>query len=335
MNSSARIRIRVLRLVAVLGVTGLLATVSSCETPTKDLPGHGFPAASPPRPTSPSEFLKAFEASAGEPYRLGEGDQVNVQVWEKPELSGIQNVGPDGALTIPFVGTLKISGMTREEAAKAIGDSLSRLYSGIVVTLKVEQYLGNRVTVLGRVKSQGVLRFETVPTLLESIARAGGLADGPVNLTHCAILRGRDRIAWIDLATLMEGRDLSLNLRLKQDDVVLVPEDGDLPVYVLGQVFKPGPFRWVRGMTVLDALAQAGGVTRDSMPNHILVVRPSKDLRVILSQADMLKPEASSIVALERGDIVYVPTNALADLGYFMEKLNAFSWIFVAQAIKK
>ena len=295
---------------------------------------EGFPAPKPPRPHSPSETLKEFDAAVSEAYRLGEGDQVFVQVWEKPDLSGIQFVGPDGALTIPLVGTMKVAGMTREEAAKSIRDSLSRLYTGISVTLRVDQYIANRVTVVGRVKSPGVIRFEKPPSIMEAIARAGGLLDGPVNLTHCAVIRGRNRVAWIDLPSLMSGQELSLNLRLKADDVVLIPEDGDLPVYVLGQVLKPGAFRWTRGMTVLDAIAQAGGVHRDSNSTQIVLVRPSTNRRVVLSQDDILAPVNAVNAGLERGDIIFVPSNILADIGYVLDKLNAFSWVFLADTLR-
>ena len=296
---------------------------------------EGFPAAKPPRPYSPSEALKEFDAAAAEPYRLGEGDQVFIQVWEKPELSGAQSVGPDGALTIPLVGSMKVSGMTREEAAKSIRDSLSRLYTGISVTLRVDQYVANRVTVVGRVKTPGVVRFEKPPSVMEAIARAGGLVDGPVNLTHCAVIRGRNRVAWLDLPSLMNGQELGLNLRLKADDVVLVPEDGDLPVYVLGQVGKPGAYRYTRGMSVMDAIGQAGGLTKDSMPSQILLVRPSTNRRVILSLDDILSPINAVNAGLERGDIIYVPTNVLADIGYVLDQLNAFSWVFLADTLRR
>ena len=301
---------------------------------TDDPSVEGFPAAKPPRPHSPSETLKEFDAAVSEPYRLGEGDQVFVQVWEKPDLSGVQVVGPDGALTVPLVGSMKVSGMTREEAAKAIRDSLSRLYTGISVTLRVEQYVANRVTVVGRVKTPGVIRFEKPPSIMEAIARAGGLLEGPVNLTHCAVIRGRNRVAWIDLPSLMSGQELSLNLRLKAEDVVLIPEDGDLPVYVLGHVMKPGAFRWTRGMTVIDAIAQAGGVTRDSNSSQIALVRPSTNRRVILAHDDILAPINAVNAGLERGDIIYVPSNILADIGYVLDKLNALSWIFLADTLR-
>lgn len=302
---------------------------------SEDPGGEGFPTPEAPRPHSPSETLKEFDSAGSEPYRLGEGDQVFIQVWEKPELSGIQFIGPDGALTIPLVGTMRIAGMTREEGAKSIREALAKLYTGVSVTLRVEQYVANRITVLGRVKTPGVLRFEKSPSILEAIARAGGLVEGPVNLTHCAVLRGRNRVAWIDLPSLMGGQDLSLNLRLKADDVVLIPEDGDLPIYVLGQVSKPGAYRYTRGMSVMDALAQAGGATRDGMPSQILVVRPGTNRRVVLSQDDILTPLTAMNVGLERGDIIYVPTNVLADIGYVLDKINAFSWVFLAETLRR
>jgi len=309
---------------------GLLALVLGCAS-GESLPAPNFVQPGPPRPFSAAAALKEFEAAETEPYKLGEGDQVHVQVWEKPELSGTQFVGPDGAITVPVAGTMKISGLTREDAAAAIGKSLSRFYTGVSVTVKVEQYLANRVTVVGRVKTPGVLRFEKGPTLLEAISRAGGVVDGPVNLTHCAVIRGRDRMAWIDLKSLNDGREPALNLRLKPDDLVLVPEDGDLPIYVLGQVNKPGPLRWTRGMSFMDAIAQAGGFTRDSMPSNILLVRPSLNRRVVVSLDDILGPVNTSNVALEGGDIIYVSTNLLADVGYLLEKLNPYSWFFFIQ----
>jgi polysaccharide export outer membrane protein len=316
------------RILRASGVAALLVFLSSCAT--QDLVGHGFPVAPPPRPYSPDDYIKQFDAASDEPYRLGEGDQVTIQVWEKPELSGPQAVGPDGALTVPLVGSVRVAGMTRDEASKTIRDSLTKLYSGVVVSLKVDQYTGNRVTVIGRVKTQGVLRFESVPTILEAIARAGGLVDGPNNLTHCAVMRGRDRMAWIDLTALMDGKDMSLNLRLRPGDLVLVPDDGDLPIYVLGEVAKPGPQRFTRNMTVLDAVAQAGGWTRDAMPQKMIVVRPSRNQRVIVSRDDIMDPQASSIVALERGDIVFVPSSYIADLGYILQQLQIGSWVFYA-----
>jgi polysaccharide export outer membrane protein len=304
------------------------------------VPQEDFAPAPPPRPYSSAEALRQFEAPSEEVYRLGEGDNLTIQIWDHVELSGAQVIGPDGRITLPVAGSLRVAGLTREDAAKIIKEALSKSFDGIVATVKVDQYVANRVVILGKVKTPGVYRFESQPTLLEALSRAGGTLDDPRNVTgftnwsHCAVIRGKDRVAWLDLRVLMEGGDLSLNLRLAPNDVVLIPEQGDLPVYVLGQVTRPGPFRWIPGMTVLDAVAQAGGMTRDADPNKILLVRPSRNERMIVYQSDLLAPTPGAVIAVDRGDIVYVPSSILADIGYFFEKLNPWGWVFLAQAVK-
>jgi polysaccharide export outer membrane protein len=227
--------------------------------------------------------------------------------------------------------------MTREEAAKAVKTALSKFYEGLAVTVRVDQYVANKVVIIGRVKTPGVQRFDNIPTLLEAISRAGGLAEDAAqhhNLSHVAVVRGRDRVAWLDLRNLLEAGDLSLNLRLKRNDVVIIPDFWDQPVYVLGQVVKPGPIRWMPGMSYVDALALAGGATRDAATYNIVLIRPSKNLRINIPQSSLLDPTLGTNVSVERGDILFVPSSLLADLGYVFEKLNPFGWVFLAQAVK-
>jgi polysaccharide export outer membrane protein len=246
-------------------------------------------------------------------------------------LSGPQTIGPDGAITLPVAGTLRVAGMTRDEAAKAVKGALAKFFTNITATVRVDQYVSNRLMVLGRVKTPGIHRFETVPTLLEILSRAGGLSidAGQMNPTHCAIVRGREGVAWLDLKRMMENGDLTLNLRLKPNDLIFIPEWSEQPIYVLGEVQRPGLFRRTPGMTLLDALALAGGTTRDSDPSEMHLVRPARNQNVVIDLEEILKPNPSMNVALEGGDILYVPTNGLADYGYVMEKLNISSWIFV------
>ncbi|HYF00075.1 MAG TPA: polysaccharide biosynthesis/export family protein, partial [Planctomycetota bacterium] len=233
-------------------------------------PEARIPAGFTPPPPAPAhtagDALALFEGQAGdEDYRIGEGDVLNLVVWERADLSGEHVVGPDGRITMPFVGPLKVAGMTRAEAGTAVKDALARFYANAVVAVRVQNYVSNQVVVLGRVTTPGAIAFPSRPTLLEALARAGGVARDTAGnatpaLTHCAIVRGRDKVAWVDLRRLLESGDVSLNLRLRAGDVVFVPDWEDVPVYVLGQVARPGPIRWSPGLSVLDAVARAGGL---------------------------------------------------------------------------
>lgn len=279
------------------------------------------------------EILAAFEAGAEDEYRLGAGDRIKVEVWGRPELSGPRVVGPDGRITVPVIGSVEVQGLTADEAAATLTRALSRAYRDVTATVSIEQYTANRVLVLGRVSNPGVIQFDTQPTLLEAITKAGSLPVGGIGadkaaLTRCAVFRGRDRVVWIDLKSLLTGRNLALNLRLRRDDVVYLPDASDQLVYVLGEVSKPGAYTLTPDMSLLDAIATAGGPTWDAAWNRIQLVRPALyvdeqvDLDVVVDAAD-----PSQNYALEEGDIIYVPRNNVARVGWFLRHISPFTGI--------
>ncbi|HEX7897801.1 MAG TPA: polysaccharide biosynthesis/export family protein [Planctomycetota bacterium] len=318
----------------VVAVCGLLA---GCSSAPSSLPAGFKVPAPPPVAHTKADALALFEQAPDEDYRLGEGDVVTLHVWDRADLSGEHVVGPDGRVTVPFVGPQKLSGLSRDQAATAVRDALARFYANAVVTVRVQQYVSNQVVVLGRVAAPGVQNFPARPTLLEAIARAGGLARDTTQgsipaLTHCAIMRGRDKVAWIDLRRLLETGDLTLNLRLRPNDLVFIPEWEDVPVYVLGQVLRPGPIRWSPNISILDALAQAGGLGRDASTTQVVLARPSTGERFTFAQTDLLEARANAEV--KKGDVLYVPTNLLADIGYVFEKINPFGWVFLATTVR-
>lgn len=313
----------------------LLAGCSSA--PEAKIPSAFAPPPPPPAHAT-KEGLALFEGPAGdEDYRLGEGDGLQIHVWERADLSGEHVVGPDGRVTIPFTGPIKVAGLTRGEASTAIRDGLAKFYANAVVTVRVQAYVSNHIVVLGRVQTPGSIAFPSRPTLLEALARAGGVARDATSgvmpaLTHCAVIRGRDKVAWVDLGKLMDSGDPALNLRLRPGDLVFVPEWEDVPVYVLGQVERPGPIRWSPGLSVLDAVARAGGLGRDAAAGSIAVVRPSSGERFTLAQSDLFRDGSNA--RLQKGDVVFVPTSLLADVGYVFEKINPFGWVFLATTVR-
>ena len=271
-----------------------------------------------------AEALAEFEESVDPVFRLGAGDEIFVQVWGREELSGKHILGPDGVVTLPIFGPIRVADLTREEAARSINAALGKFYLKPSTTIRVDTYASNRIVVLGRVSNPGIVSFESPPTLLEALARAGGLPilEKQAILTRCAVIRGRDRIAWIDLRTLLSGRNLLLNIRLKSGDTVYIPDSDDTLVYVLGQVQSPGAYRLTAEMSFLDALAQAGGLTQDAAKGSIWLVRPSQNLKLKLSIGDFTAPTPGANVKLEEGDVIYVPTSGLASFGYVLNKLS-------------
>ena len=264
---------------------------------------------------------------------IGPGDKITIIIAGRPELSGQHTVGPDGNITLPFAGTVKILDTNRDQAAEIIKRALSTYYLEIYVTVRIDEYTSNRVVVLGRVEHPGVVHFEDNPSLIEVLSRAGGfpILRPEQVLTRCAVLRG-NKILWLDLKRLLNG-DLSLNIRLRRNDTVYIPDAYDTTVYVLGEVNKPGVYRLTPKMSFLDALGQAGGPTIRANPDKIHIIRPSQDLNQEVALDSVLTPDRTLNVALEEGDIIYVPRSGIATVGFWLSQINPFALLLSVQSI--
>lgn len=273
-------------------------------------------------PMASKADLAALEEAPDTDYRIGAGDVLRVDVYGRPEVSGRHVVGPDGRITLPLIGEVLVAEATRDEAAQSVNGRLRNYFSRPVTTLGVEEYTSNQITVLGRVERAGVQRFPRLPTLAEVLANAGAMPilDKTATLTRTAILRGRDRLIWVDLRALLNG-DLAYNIRMKKGDIVFIPDSSETSVYVLGAVAKPGSYRLTPRMTLLDALAQAGGANENARPERIGVYRAGAQRVEIFDFAALIDPSRAVNYALEDGDVVYVPTSALADIGYALRQV--------------
>ena len=299
----------------------VLAAVVLAQEPDK-----GFQIRPRENAISTAEIIKRFEGPGVESYTLGDGDEITVAVWGRPELSGKHVVGPDGKITIPVAGVMTVAALSREDAQKSIAQALAKYYADPAVTVSVDRYTSFRVFILGRVASPGALQFDSQPTLLDVVTRAGGLPIGSVGadkagLGRCAIIR-KDQMIWLDLKTLVSQGNLSLNIRLSRTDLVYMPDPGDQLVYVLGEVQHPGAFRLTPDMSFLDAFTQAGGLSQDAAPDKIQIVRSTTGAHRELTFKQLMASPPSTNIVLEEGDIIYVPKSGLAKFGYVLQKVS-------------
>ena len=267
--------------------------------------------------------LALLEESVDPVYRIGPGDVLRVEVFGRAEVSGRQVVGPDGRISVPLVGEISIGDLTREAAAETVASGLRAFYTHPRVTLSIDEYTSNHVTVLGRVERAGVQRFAHPPTLAEVLASSGAMPilDKQATLTRGAIMRGRDKLIWIDLKALLNG-DPAFNIRMKRGDIVFIPDSADTSVYVLGAVTKPGSYRLTPRMTVIDALSQAGGPTENASPDRIGIYRAGSRRVEVIDFTQLIQPDRSINYALEDGDVLFVPQRGLADLGYALRQIS-------------
>ena len=307
----------------------ILFGCSAWETVPEATPGAEKAFTVPDRTKRISDLsvLNAFKEDTKkvDDYLLYDGDDINIEVIGRPELSGEQRVGPDGRITMSVAGSIMVRNLTREHAAAAINDALSPFYLNIFTTVRVDHYNSNRITIIGRVEHPGEVTFNTPPNLLDILAKAGGmpLLRKEQVLTRCAIIRN-DNILWVDLTRLLTG-DTNLNVSLQRNDVVYIPDSTDTSVFVLGAVTHPGVVSLTPQMSFMDALSQAGGMTKDGNIYDIHLIRPNAEVNMSINIAEVLSPNRNLNVALNEGDIIYVPRHGASNIGYILQQINPFA----------
>jgi polysaccharide export outer membrane protein len=301
-----------------------MLVVSTAGRAQQEIPAGGVKA-------EPPTALQDFDAGTDQEYVLGRGDVVQVDVVGRPELSGKHIIGPDGRITVPFIGSLRLADRTREEAAGDIRTALSKFYENLTVVVGVELYSSNHVLVLGAVLRPGPIPFDEPPTLIDIIARAGvpiqgaGVIQGkPVAIPErCAIYRGTHTVIWIDLKKLVESGSPLAQLHLKRDDVVYVPSPGERYVSMFGEVLHPGMLELEEGTTLTQLLAEAGGIVSDRagrFPN-IQVIQTITGSVQVISYKEILEAKAPP-VTLHPGDIIYVPQSKFDRVAVTLQKIS-------------
>jgi polysaccharide export outer membrane protein len=328
-------------------LTGLLLTVS-VSTVLGQAATTGYPGASDPKlKLSPMTLLQKFEPSANEEYSLGPGDEISLDFPGRPELTAKKVVGPDGRITLPLVGPIKIADKNRTEAAKLIVDSLAPYYRELTVTVNVDKYASNRVIVIGSVQHPGVLYFDDTPTLLDVIARGGllsntgaGTGTGASSTSgahdgipeRCAIYRGDDQVVWVDLRQMLQSGSSMADLRLRRNDIVYVPAQQEVFVSVLGTVTHPGAVPLTPESTLASVLAQSGGLAEGAGSN-IQVIQPSTGRTSTVPFKSLLTLTGGDEVRLRGGDIIYVPKSGFYKTTYVLQRISPITSLATVGAI--
>jgi protein involved in polysaccharide export with SLBB domain len=300
------------------GLTGLILSIAGQP---RLATAQSAPAA-PPASAAASVSLSGLNSGPRAPWQqrltLGPGDVLNFGLFDSPELARTDIViGPDGRVSYLQAEGIMAAGLTIDELRAKFDGELAKNYRNPRTLITPSAFHSKKYFVLGAVVSKGVFTLDRPLTVIEAIARAGGLETGMydqktvelADLPHSFLVRHGQRVP-VDFERLFQRGDLSQNVPLEPDDYLYFASASANEIYVLGEVSNPGVLVFAPKPTALNAIAARGGFSPQAFKGRVLVVRGS------LTHPETFVVDTTAILAgktpdfkLQPKDIVYVSTN--------------------------
>ena len=222
------------------------------------------------------EIVSRLRAKTGRSYQLGIQDVIEIKVYGHEDLDSTQTIGPDGTISILPGGSIRAAGKTVDE----LGDEISKRVSSIVqtpilnvsvkeyksrplfisdplVNVVIDEINSRRISILGAVKTPGIIKLRSPTTPLDANPEAGGLGDD-------ADLREIDRAArWQDRAAqsreAIQARRPEAKYLMRPNSSVYVASTRFNSAYIIGEVAHAGKVTWEGKLSLIDAVGLAGG----------------------------------------------------------------------------
>ena len=242
-------------------------------------------------------------------YRLGPGDELQIEVWGASETNITQKVSPDGYISIPNVGPVNVNGLTVQAATNRIKAKLSQIYSGLAssnvnLSTHVKVSLGQirtiQVNIMGEVARPGTYALSSFSTVFHALYKAGGMSKMG-SLRNIKVVRGGRTVATVDVYDyIINGRSHS-DIRLQEGDVILA-SPYDALVLIKGKVKRPMYYEMKSSESIRTLIGFAGGFSNDAYRGAVTVDRNNTKERTVATVDDM----NYGVFKVKDGDVVSV-----------------------------
>ncbi len=265
----------------------------------------------PPVDTS-SEFVSPAEAF-NQIYQLQPGDQLDILVWERPELSQKNQIREDGTFPYPLLGSIRAVGRTTTDLEKEIRERLDRDY--IINPQVTVRLVDAQFTVLGKKGDSGTYPMEGTLDLMTAISKAGDIL--MLRTSPVEILRrqgNKQVVIRANVERLLNGKDPNIPVLPRDTIYVKLPTAGERKVSIrllgakftaLGEMNPPGTYGIEGTIDLLTAVSLAGGISKFGS-SRVEIIRSVGDQKMVIrSDIDrILKGKDSNPPILPR-DTIY------------------------------
>lgn len=278
-------------------------------------------------------------------YTVGIDDVLDIVFWQAAELNQTAVVNSDGKISLSVIGEITAAGLTPSALGRKIVEQVSRFNRDISqATVTVTAYYSQTVFVEGEVMAPGRYAREVIPDLWTIIKEMGGVS-AVGDLRNVKIIRGSGsdlgKILSVDVLSAVSSRDLSRLPKIMPHDVIRVSrtlsgipstgvpaetEGGRNVYYVVGAVARPGVYTLESGLSILEAIAIAGGALPTAKLKGIMVnsrvgeyanvytIDMDKQMKQGSPSRYVLRPEDAIVVPEKGGTFLGVGFSALRDV---------------------
>lgn len=274
------------------------------------------------------------------PFRLKIGDRLSLQIYGDPSSFQDVEIDSSGSINYLVVNSFPAAGKTVGELTETLQNKLREYFRDVTLAVTLKENLGDYYVILGEVYKAGTKPLIGNATVLTAIADAGGTSlrefrkrlEDLADFDKAFLSRNGEYVP-IDFRRLIKNGDLSQDVALKSGDYIYIPSLEYPEVYVIGEVRKPSLLRYVRTITLLEAISRSGGMSINAS-SRVAVLRGSIcNPKKFLIDYNLIVTARAPDFWLLPGDVVYVPprifTTAVDIFKYGVRAFvaNMFSWM--------
>jgi len=265
-------------------------------------------------------LIIGFAASApASDYVIGEGDVLMISVWGEKDLSQTVKVRPDGKITLPALGEIKATDMTPKDLQTELTGKMRGVVKNPVVTVTLAEISNNKVYVFGGGVESGVYSLTQRTTLLQLLCQLGQQSKSErmplspsgvqnADLKNAYVIRNGNKVRQNFHDLFMNGKTAD-DIPIEPNDAIFIPTFRDRNVYVMGAVTVPKAIAYRDGLTVVEAILEAGGFTKFANRNGTVIYRKNaeKDRTINVKVQDLISQgDLSQNIRLQPGDYVVI-----------------------------
>ena len=216
-------------------------------------------------------FESSMNLATPQNYRLGPGDEVNIDIWGASQESITETISPDGYVTVEDIGLIQLGGLSVTQAKAKLRNVLGARYQGSRIELTIGQTRTITISVMGEVKTPGTYTLSAFATVYNALYMAGG-PNEIGTLRNVKVYRNGRLLSNVDVYDFLLNGKLTGDVRLQDNDIVTVGPYEAL-VNIAGKIKRPMFYEMKKTESAATLLRYAGGFTGDAYTKAIRIHR--------------------------------------------------------------